>query len=988
MMHIKTHYKSWSRRILVVLIMACVVPVNVMMPVRAQESFTDTDIYAILHHTTYYQPCSSGGGGNNKAGGTLSNDSKMYILGDSITAGVAEAYKKLFPNATISARVGRSWTTPGQDGGGTGTQGTGENAFNTDQQAVKDAKGIIIALGTNGTSSLNPVDTILEKFKGANSSAPIFWVNVATSKVSGVPEFNAKLKATADSGKIKLIDWAGLVDPGGDGTHNPAKLLGGDEIHPNSDGQAALVKLVAGAVSGGSGGASADKPSSYLPGTQKKNIFARISSFFVAKVGAQEAPKTDPNATPTTPSNGASATANALTNLRDQIAQLLFVRADNKQQANEAVGTHHVGGVFVTNEYGTEMLDPNNIKEAKSKFSPAPFFGADEEGGKVDRLGILKVNAKQMGAMQTDEVKKLANEAGTKMKSTGIDVDFAPVADVDNPQSDAIGKLDRSFGADPNTVVEKAGAFAEGLKAGGVIPTFKHFPGIGNTTVNSDVSVGATPALDQLKNSDLKPYEKLATTPGAWIMMSNYSVPGLTNGQAASISKPAYDLLRNDYKFNGIIITDDLAAGSLGPVSKYVANPDVVVNAIKAGTDIALFGGETQLKTIIDKLEAAANADPALKAQIQASANKVMAAKSGQTPAKGDGSACCAAGGGSAVQLAGTDNIQKVWNFFATKEGYKEPYKIAGILGNMQAESGVNPRRVEGTVTPAGDSDTTDSRGYGLVQFTPGTKILPDLERYNKEHNTSVLPGDLAFQLDLLWRQLEGNSALNEKAAGDHLKQTTDVQSATHVFLKEYERAGVEREQVRQDFASKILQDFGSGAGAVSGSPTESNSGSCDNGNGNSALSGEIGNRIVEVAKRELAAHGNQCPTGSDCQKTYSDGAVEAWCADFVSWVLKEAGSPYTGGTSGGWRQPSVSGSRAWFEKNAEFHLKAGYTPKPGDIQINQNNDPTYPDHVAIVVAVNGNMATIIGGNDGSNLKTSQQPIDASWVTGYGTKTK
>ena len=978
MKKLKIFHKNWFRRILVMLVIAFVAPINILAPVGAQESFTDADIYSILHHSTYYQPCSGGGSENKNAGGTLGNDSKMYILGDSITAGVATTYKTLFPNATISARIGRSWTTPGQEGGGnTGTQGTGENAFNTDQQAIKDAQGIIIALGTNGTSSANPVDTILEKFKGANSSAQVFWVNVATSKVQGVPEFNAKLKAAADAGKIKLIDWAGTVDPGGDGTQDKAKLLSSDGIHPSSDGQAALVKLVGAAVSGGS---TAKPTTSMAPPNQKtnKNIFSKISNFFVAKVGAQEAPKPDPNATPSTPTNGQPATANTLTNLRDQIAQILFVRVDSEQEANEAVGTYHVGGFYVSNTF----LDGAKINAAKGKFSPAPFVGIDQEGGQIDRMKIMPASAKQMGGMSAEEVKKLAADAAGKMKAIGVTVDFAPVVDIENPSSEAIGKIGRAFSDKPDVIVEKAGAFADGLNGAGVIPTYKHFPGIGNTLKNSDFAAESTPPIEQLKTSDLVPYEKLLSNANnkGWVMMSNYNVPNLSNGQPASISKPVYDLLRNDYKFNGIIITDDLKAGGLTGSLE-----DNVLNSIKAGADIALFTGASQLKGIIDKVEQAANADPALKSQIQASANKVMAAKTGQTPGKGNGSACCASGG-SAVQLAGTDNIQKVWNFFATKEGYKEPFKIAGILGNMQAESGVNPRRVEGTTTPAGDSDTPDGRGYGIVQFTPGTKILPELERYNKENNASAGPGDLAFQVDLVWRQLEGNSALNEKAAGDHLKATTTVEDAEHVFLKEYERAGVEREGVRLDFAKKILQDFGSGAGAVSGSPTSSGSGSCDDGSG--AISGEIGNRIVEVAKRELAAHGNQCPTGSECMLRYSDGANEAWCADFVSWVLKEAGSPYTGGTSGGWRQPGVSGSRAWFEKNGEFHLKAGYTPKPGDIQINQEGDPTYPDHVAIVVAVNGNMATIIGGNDGSNLKQSEQAIDAPWVTGYGTKTK
>ncbi len=953
-------------------ILAIFVPI-----VRASISWDD--INAVIHNTTYYaKEC---GQTVQTDAGSLSSDAKVYILGDSITAGVATTYKQKFPNATISARVGRSWVTPGQDSAAqVGTQGTGENAFNTDQSAIHDAQAIVIALGTNGGIQSNDPDTIISKFKGVNSSAQIYWVNIAVTAGNVAPyvvPMNTKLKALDAAGTIKVLDYASAIDPGGDGTHDPAKLLGGDGIHPNSSGQIKLIELVTNGLTGNS-----SKPAgaaSYLQDQGSKNFLAKVNRLFNGHASAQAAPAnpTDPTSQPTSAPPGQG----NLTNLRDQIAQILFVRTDTKQEAIEAIGTYHVGGIFVTNEFSNEMLDPANITEAKSKFSPAPLVSIDEEGGKIDRMKILPSSARQMGTMPPDQVKTAANGAASKMKSAGIGLDFAPVLDIDNPNSDAIGKIDRSFSNNPDVIVEKAKAFADGLTAGGVIPTFKHFPGIGNTTVNSDVTIGNTPALDQLKASDLKPYEKLASSAGnAWVMMSNYNVPGLTNGQPASLSKPAYDLLRKDYKFGGVVVTDDLSAGSLGPVAKYVANPDVVVNAVKAGTDVALFGGEKQLKTIIDKLEAAANADPQLKAQIQASANKVLAAKNGQSGSQA-ASDCC---GGAAQQLAGTDNEQKAWNFFATKDGYKEPFKIAGVLGNMKAESGINPRRVENTPTPGGDSDTPGNAGYGIVQFTPGTKILPELDVYNKASGSSAGPGDLAFQLDLVWRQMEGNSTLNEKAAGDDLKKTTTVEEAEHVFLKEYERAGVEREATRLSFAQDILARYGSGAGAASGSPTGSSGGCSDS---NSSSSGAASS-IVEVAKKEQAEHGSDCKKGSDCQKKYSDGVEEEWCADFVSWVLKEAGTPFTDGTSGGWRLASVTGVKAWFEKNGGYHDKAGYTPQPGDIQINDNNIAPYNQHVAIVIAVNGNIATIIGGNDGDTVRMSQQPLDAPYITGYGTKVK
>lgn len=516
----------------------------------------------------------------------------------------------------------------------------------------------------------------------------------------------------------------------------------------------------------------------------------------------------------------------ALTGLRDQIAQMLFVRADTKAEAEELVGTYHVGGIFVTNEFSTEMLDASNITNVKAKFSPAPFVGIDEEGGKVDRLGVLSDSAKSMGAKSADQVSSLAKTAGSAMKQKGIDVDFAPVVDIDNPNSQAIGQLGRSFSSDPNVIAEKAGAFAKGLKDAGVIPTYKHFPGIGNTTVNSDNAVGATPPLDQLKKSDLVPYQKLLSgdgTPG-WVMMSNYSVPGLTNGQAASISKPAYDLLKNDYKFNGITVTDDLAAGALGPVAKYVVNPDVAVQAIKAGADVALFGGSKQVKTIIDQLEAAANADPALKTQIETSSSKITAAKassqaSPNQQSSGGGCSCNVGGSGGNTNLTGSENAQKIFNFFIGKG--LAPAVAGGFIGNMTSESGLNPRALEPGTT--GDAPIP-GRGYGLIQWTFHERQDPLIKMASDEGKPV---SDLGVQLDYVMWELQNKF----KPMFDRLQNIGSetpnpgqdiIDKATQIIEIHYEAhagivAGAETQPPQQfqparaQVAHDMVQKYGSG---------------------------------------------------------------------------------------------------------------------------------------------------------------------------------
>lgn len=178
---------------------------------------------------------------------------------------------------------------------------------------------------------------------------------------------------------------------------------------------------------------------------------------------------------------------------------------------------------------------------------------------------------------------------------------------------------------------------------------------------------------------------------------------------------------------------------------------------------------------------------------------------------------------------SGSENEGIAFFYLASKGLSNE--QSAGVVGNMIAESGVNPRRVQSTPTPEGDRDTppTGSRGYGLVQWTPGTKILPDAEAMNKP------PGDMQFQLDLLWEQLEGRSAIPEKSAGDHLKSQTTVDGAARSFMTRYERPANQSEGKQAERARLAEGVFYRYAGQI---PTNnfSNSGSCTASGGGQTL--------------------------------------------------------------------------------------------------------------------------------------------------------
>jgi len=182
----------------------------------------------------------------------------------------------------------------------------------------------------------------------------------------------------------------------------------------------------------------------------------------------------------------------------------------------------------------------------------------------------------------------------------------------------------------------------------------------------------------------------------------------------------------------------------------------------------------------------------------------------------------CGPCGANAVS-GGSNNEETVFKFFAGNNFTKE--QSAGIVGNMIAESGVNPKRVQGTSTPDGDKDSPPGGGgYGLVQWTPGTKILDDAKAKGQS------PGDLNFQMGLLLDQLNGGSKIPEKAAGDDIKKQTTVDGAAKSFMLKYERPA-DKSEARQNERARLAEGvFQRYAATTAGS--SSSTGTCSTGEG------------------------------------------------------------------------------------------------------------------------------------------------------------
>jgi len=222
------------------------------------------------------------------------------------------------------------------------------------------------------------------------------------------------------------------------------------------------------------------------------------------------------------------------------------------------------------------------------------FMMADEEGGGVQRLAGLVVNlpwARQMAAsMATDAVEAAAARLARQMRTLGVNVDLAPVLDVDGGTGPNARDPDglRSFSPDPAVVARYGAAFIQGLIRGGVMPVVKHFPGLGGATGNTDYGPAETQPLSTLRSTGLPPFEAAIHQGAPAVMVSNATVPELAAEPASVSSAVVQTLLRGELGFHRLVLTDSLSAGAVTAAGYTTSR--AALAAVEAGADMVLFG--------------------------------------------------------------------------------------------------------------------------------------------------------------------------------------------------------------------------------------------------------------------------------------------------------------------------------------------------------------------------------------------------------------
>lgn len=327
--------------------------------------------------------------------------------------------------------------------------------------------------------------------------------------------------------------------------------------------------------------------------------------------------------------------------LRRRLGQLLMLGVDpsGPAEVTATVTEHHVGSVFVGGN-DTTLLASGTLGALREAEPLGLWVAVDEEGGRVQRIdrlaGSIPSARTQAAQMDAAGIRDMARARGEQLTRYGVDVDLAPVVDLDGgPANTVVG--DRSYSADPDQAAELAGAFADGLTDAGVLPAIKHFPGHGRASGDSHEGVVTTPPLAALEASDLLPFRALLT-PDRWTMamVGHLDVPDLTGGLPASLSAAAIDLLRDDVGFRGVVITDDLS--SMVAVTSRYTPTEAAVAALAAGVDVALLG-DADPAALLDALEAAVADGTLVEDAVDAKVARIMRARGVDPCAVRDGPA-------------------------------------------------------------------------------------------------------------------------------------------------------------------------------------------------------------------------------------------------------------------------------------------------------------------------------------------------------------
>jgi len=319
--------------------------------------------------------------------------------------------------------------------------------------------------------------------------------------------------------------------------------------------------------------------------------------------------------------------------LIDKISQMIMVRMDGKYHNNESwrkdeienlITKYNIGGLitFSGNVHGTY----NNIKHYQSLSKIPMFIASDYERGLgVFIDGTLFPSNMAVAATQDSSLAYLQGKiTAVEAKAIGVNMILAPVLDINNNIKNPIINF-RSYGDTPESIVKYGLPFIKGVQDQGLIACAKHYPGHGNTATDSHTSL---PIINidknELFNNELYPFKRASSFGVKSIMIGHIVIPSIDSDNLPSTfsKKITEDILRDQWNYNGLIITDALEMGAL---TSTTWSGEAAVKAIEAGADIILLPLNTKLA--INSILEAVNSGRIPVNRINQSYKKIIDAK-------------------------------------------------------------------------------------------------------------------------------------------------------------------------------------------------------------------------------------------------------------------------------------------------------------------------------------------------------------------------
>ncbi len=265
---------------------------------------------------------------------------------------------------------------------------------------------------------------------------------------------------------------------------------------------------------------------------------------------------------------------------------------------------HHFAGVVLfdehvsTGEHDRNIASPDQLRELTEELQAASgqllLIAIDQEGGQVARLnpqnGFPRYpsHAEMGEQFEPAETKLAASHIAKTLAEVGVNVNFAPVVDLNsNPRNPIIGTQGRSFSDDSTAVTDHARSFIAAHRAHRVATAIKHFPGHGSST--ADTHLSAVDVTESFKDSELTPYRCLINEGVIdMVMVGHLQHRGFDPELPASLSARMIDgLLRREMGFDGVVVTDGL---DMAAIAQHYSLPERVTLALNAGVDLLLFG--------------------------------------------------------------------------------------------------------------------------------------------------------------------------------------------------------------------------------------------------------------------------------------------------------------------------------------------------------------------------------------------------------------